>query len=61
MPQPHQPFHYIPQTHITPIVCPHCSASAHLMRRAPHPEIKGEVRTFECKDCGKQTEMTVSD
>jgi hypothetical protein len=30
----------------------------HLMRRTLHPKIKGELWTFECKDCGKQTEKS---
>ncbi len=29
------------------------------MRRTLHPKIKGEIWTFECKDCGKQTEKSV--
>ncbi|MGA8972142.1 MAG: hypothetical protein WB496_02955, partial [Pseudolabrys sp.] len=46
------------KTYIEPITCPHCGGQAYLMRRTPHPEIKGEVWTFECKDCGKQTEKS---
>jgi transcription elongation factor Elf1 len=46
-------------TYIEPITCPHCGGQAYLMRRTPHPKIKGEIRTFECKDCGKQTEKSV--
>ena len=46
------------QNYIEPITCPHCGGQAHLMRRTPHPKIKGEVWTFECKDCGKQTEKS---
>ena len=46
------------QTRIEPITCPHCGGQAYLMRRTLHPEIKGEIWTFECKDCGKQTEMS---
>jgi transcription elongation factor Elf1 len=46
-------------THIEPITCPHCGGQAYLMRRTLHPKIKGEIRTFECKDCGKQTEKSV--
>ena len=62
MPQPHQPFTYIQPTHITPIACPHCGANAHLMRRSPLGGSRmGELRTFECKDCSKQTEMIVQD
>jgi transposase len=65
MPQPHQPFTYIyvqPPTYLTSIACPHCGANAHLMRRSPLGDgRKGELRTFECKDCNKQTEMIVQD
>ena len=39
--------------------CPDCGAKAYLMRRPLHPKIKGEIPTFECKDCGKQTEKSV--
>ena len=46
------------QTRIEPITCPHCGGQAYLMRRTLHPEIKGEIWTFECKDCGKQTEKS---
>ena len=43
---------------IEPITCPHCGGQANLMRRTLHPKIKGEIWTFECKDCGKQTEQS---
>ena len=59
MPQPYQPFTYIQPTYITPIACPYCGANAPLIRRTPHPELKGELRTFECTDCKKQIEMIV--
>ena len=42
-----------------PIICPACGSRAYLMRRTLHPKIKGEIWTFECKDCGKQTEKSV--
>ena len=58
MPQ-HQPFTYIPPTHVTPITCPHCGGMAPLIERTPRSELKGETRTFECRDCGKTTEMTL--
>ena len=48
----------VDQTYIEPITCPHCGGQANLMRRTSHPKIKGEVWTFECKDCGKQTEKS---
>jgi hypothetical protein len=31
------------------------------MRRTPHPQITGEIWTFECRDGGKQTEKSVLD
>ena len=50
---------YVRPTPAEPIVCPHCAGQAYLMRRTLHPTIKGEIWTFECKDCGKQTEKSV--
>ena len=44
--------------YIEPITCPDCGGQANLMRRTLHPKIKGEIWTFECKDCGKQTEQS---
>jgi len=46
------------QTYIEPIACPHCGGQASIKRRTLHPRIKGELWTFECKDCGKQTEKS---
>jgi ribosomal protein L37AE/L43A len=46
------------KTPIEPITCPHCGGQAYLMRRTLHPKIKGEIWTFECKNCGKQTEKS---
>ena len=40
------------------VKCPDCGGRADLMRRTPHPTIKGEVRTFECRVCGKKTEKS---
>jgi transposase len=54
--QPHPSFKYI-----SPISCPCCGASAHLIRRSPYAGLNAEIRTFECKDCHKQTGMTVRD
>ena len=48
----------VKQTRIEPITCPHCGGQAYLMRRTLHPKIKGEIWTFECKNCGKQTEKS---
>jgi transcription elongation factor Elf1 len=58
--QPHQPFSYIPLTNIAPIVCPDCGVKANFVTCLPHPEqLKAEIHTFTCKDCGKQSQMTV--
>jgi hypothetical protein len=46
---------------ISPISCPYCAGSAHFIRRSPCAELNAELRTFECKDCHKQTGMTVRD
>ena len=44
-------------TGIEPIACPHCGGQAYLMRRTLRPKIK--IWTFECKDCGEQTQKSV--
>ena len=59
MAQSHQPFTHIPPTHISPITCPYCGGMSTLTRCSPHPELKGELRTFECRDCGKTSTVTV--
>jgi len=46
------PFPYIP-----PIVCSHCEASASLVCLTPAAD-GGERRTFQCRGCGMQTEIT---
>jgi hypothetical protein len=43
---------------IEPITCPDCGGQADLMRRTLHPKIKCEIRTFECRQCGKQSEKS---
>jgi hypothetical protein len=45
--------------YITPIPCQFCRAEAHLINLSRHPELNAELRTFECDDCGKQTELIV--
>jgi hypothetical protein len=56
----HLPFSYIPLVNIAPIVCPDCGVIVHFMTCLPHPDqLKADIRTFTCKQCGKQTEMTV--
>ena len=43
-----------------PIACSHCKANAHLIWHSPLPAgLKGEMRIFECKACGKQIKMIV--
>ena len=66
MPQPHQPSPTLSPSsgYITPIPCKYCRAEAHLVYLSPHPELNAELlnaelRTFECEDCGKQTELIV--
>jgi hypothetical protein len=61
MPQPHQPSTaFTPLSgYITPIPCQYCGAEAHLIHLSPHPVLNAELRTFECEDCGKQTELIV--
>ena len=62
MSQPHQPFTYIPLTNVAPIACPDCGANANFMTCLPRPgQLKAEIRTFTCKDCGKQSEIIVED
>lgn len=61
MPHTHQPLQLFRQSYITPIACPKCGADAHLMRRAPHPDQKGEIRTFECMECGERTEISLAE
>jgi ribosomal protein L37AE/L43A len=46
---------------IEPIICPNCDGRADLMRRTPHPNIKGEIWTFECRKCGRQSEKSKLD
>ena len=49
-------------TNIKPIACPRCKAFARLIERAPLPAgLEGEMRTLECKKCGKQTKMILKD
>lgn len=53
-----------PPTYITPIQCPHCTGTTHLMRRSPAPAANNgaanEVRTFQCAECDKKTEMLIA-
>jgi hypothetical protein len=61
MPQPYQPTPALtPMSgYITPIACQYCRGEARLVNLSPHPELKAELRTFECEGCGKQTELIV--
>ena len=62
MPSRHPPFTVIPTIDIVLTDCSHCGAKAHVIRRSPDPgNPKGEIRTFTCSDCGKQTEIVVLD
>jgi ribosomal protein L37AE/L43A len=46
---------------IEPVICPNCGGRADLMRRTLHPKIKGEIWTFECRNCGEQSEKSKLD
>jgi transcription elongation factor Elf1 len=61
MTQQHRSFTYIPPTHISPITCPYCGGMAPLTRCSPRPVQKGDLRTFECRDCGKTSTVSVPD
>ena len=55
-------FTYVPLTNIKPIACPRCKAFARLIERAPLPAgLECEMRTLECKKCGKQTKIIFED
>jgi|SRR5262249_41837089 len=45
--------------YITPIACKYCGAKAHLIQISFHQELDAELRTFECEECGKQTDLIV--
>jgi hypothetical protein len=61
MPQPYQPSPTLSPLsgYIAPIACQYCGAEAHLVNLSPHAELNAELRTFECGDCGRQTELIV--
>lgn len=56
-------FAAVTADHVTPIRCSHCAAKAHLMQRLPAitGDGRGEIRIFECADCGARTEMFIRD
>jgi transcription elongation factor Elf1 len=63
MPQPRRraSINVLPN-YIAPMDCPRCGAYAHLIDCVPLPAgLSGEMQTFECKDCGKQTKIIVKD
>ena len=44
---------------VTPITCPQCGGKAHLAKLAPAASsFGGELRYFECAECGHITKMT---
>ena len=54
------PFSYIPPTHIMPVACSHCGENAQPIWHSPLPAgLKGEMRVFECEDCGSQMKLIV--
>jgi hypothetical protein len=43
---------------MTLIRCPHRGGEALVMSRVPDPQhAEGEIRTFECVSCARETEM----
>jgi len=53
---------YIALAHINPIVCRRCGGKARAVWHSPLPAgLEGEVRTFECEDCGKKTKMIIEE
>jgi DNA-directed RNA polymerase subunit RPC12/RpoP len=61
MPQRHQSVTQSP-AYVPPTICLRCGANVRLVWRSPLPaDLKGEMRAFECKDCGKQTKIIVDD
>jgi hypothetical protein len=57
MPQTSPSFSHVTLTSITPITCSYCGGNAHLISLTPQIEIIGELPTFECQICSKQTQM----
>jgi hypothetical protein len=52
---------FIP-TDITSIVCRHCGGKSRLVRHEPlAADVEGEMLTFECEKCGKQSKAIVQD
>ena len=49
---------FVSSVYITPIKCPSCGESAHLMHRQGI-EKGAELRTFECELCTQKTELIV--
>jgi predicted RNA-binding Zn-ribbon protein involved in translation (DUF1610 family) len=53
---------YLALAHINPIVCPRCGEKARAVWYSPLPAgLKGEMRTFECEDCGEKTKLIVNE
>jgi hypothetical protein len=60
-PRRYPPFTYIP-TDIAPIACQYCGANAQVIQRSRlAADLDGEMRTFECENCGKQSKLIVRD
>jgi DNA-directed RNA polymerase subunit M/transcription elongation factor TFIIS len=62
MPQPPEKKSPFVQTDIASIVCRHCGGKARLVRREPLAAAEeGEMLTFECEKCGKQSKAIVQE
>jgi hypothetical protein len=60
MPQPPEEKPPFVPTDITSIVCRHCRGKARLIRREPlAADVRGEMLTFVCEKCGKQSKAIV--
>ena len=50
---------FIP-TDVKSIICRHCGGKADLIRREPRPaDVEGEMLTFKCEKCGKESKTIV--
>ncbi len=60
MPKRHPPLSHTSPTEARQVACTRCRANAHLLWYSPLPAgLKGEMRVFQCRACGKQTKIIV--